>query len=63
VVFAEILYLSEKGRIEASLNDVEKYLKQYPHFKEYPLSFSVVQSSVKINYIRELHVLYHWIYP
>lgn len=55
MVFAEILYLSEKNRIKASLDNVESYLKQYPNFKEYPLSFSEFQASAKIQDIPELH--------
>ena len=55
VVFAEILYLYEKDRIKTSLQNVEDYLKHYPHIKESSLNFSVIQSSAKINDIRELH--------
>jgi hypothetical protein len=55
MVFAEILYLSEKNRIKASLDNVERYLKQSPHFKEYPLTFSVIKTSAKINDIPERH--------
>ncbi|MEK8016166.1 MAG: PIN domain-containing protein [Candidatus Parabeggiatoa sp.] len=55
MVFAEILYLSEKNRIKASLDNVENYLKQYPHFQEYPLTFSVLKTSAKINDIPERH--------
>jgi predicted nucleic acid-binding protein len=55
MVFAEILYLSEKNRIQTSLEHVESYLKQYPHFQEYSLSFSVFKTSAKINDIPELH--------
>lgn len=35
MVFAEILYLSEKQRISISLSEVADYLKQYPNYKEY----------------------------
>lgn len=55
MVFAEILYLSEKNRIKVSLEDVESYLRQYPHFKEYSLTFSVIHRSATINDIHELH--------
>jgi len=55
MVFAEILYLSEKNRIKASLDNVESYLKQYPNFKEYPLSFSEFKNVAKIKDIPELH--------
>lgn len=55
MVFAEIFYLFDKGRIKISLDYMEEYLQQYPYVKEYPLSFSVIQSSQKINDILELH--------
>ena len=55
VVFAEILYLSEKQRIRTSIDQVQDYLKKYPNYKEYPLSFAVIQSAAEITDIRELH--------
>jgi predicted nucleic acid-binding protein len=55
LVFAEILYLSEKRRISLSLRAVADYLKQYPNYKEYPMSFAVIQSAAQINDIPELH--------
>jgi predicted nucleic acid-binding protein len=55
MVCAEILYLSEKQKITISIHDVENYLKQYPNYKEYPMSFAVVQSAAQIVDIRELH--------
>lgn len=55
VVFAEILYLSEKRRIRVSLADVANYIKRYPQYREYPLSLSVVQASAHITDVRELH--------
>jgi len=55
MVFAEILYLFEKRRISVSLDKVQDYLGQYPHIKEYSMTFAVIQSSSKINDIRELH--------
>jgi predicted nucleic acid-binding protein len=55
LVFAEILYLSEKKRIALSLNEIVNYLRQYPHFKEYPLDLAVVQAAEKITDIPELH--------
>lgn len=55
LVFAEILYLSEKQRIGLSLRAVADYLKQYPNYIEYPLSLAVVQSAAEITDIRELH--------
>jgi predicted nucleic acid-binding protein len=55
LVFAEILYLSEKKRISISLYTVADYLKRYPKYKEYPMSFAVVQSAARITDIPELH--------
>lgn len=55
LVFAEILYLSEKGRISISLHDVADYMTRYPNCKEYPLSLAVVQSAAQISDISELH--------
>lgn len=55
MVFAEILYLSEKQKISISLREVAEYLKRYPNYKEYPMSFAVAQSAAQITDIRELH--------
>ena len=55
IAFAEILYLSEKGRIHTSIDTVEDYLKKYPNYKEYSLNFAVIQSASEITDIPELH--------
>ena len=55
IVFAEILYLSEKQRIRTSIDEVEDYLKKYPNYKEYSLNFAVIQSTAEITDIPELH--------
>ncbi|RKU32385.1 hypothetical protein C6496_24200 [Candidatus Poribacteria bacterium] len=55
IAFAEILYLSEKGRIRTSIDTVEDYLKKYPNYKEYALNFAVIQSATEIIDIPELH--------
>jgi len=55
LVFAEILYLSEKRRISISLSEVADYLKEHSNYKEYPMSFAVIQSAAQINDIPELH--------
>ena len=55
MVFAEILYLSEKRRISLSLRTIADYLKQYPNYKEYPMKFAVIQSAAQITDIPELH--------
>jgi predicted nucleic acid-binding protein len=54
-VFAEILYLSEKRRIKALLSQVSEYLNEFLCYKEYPLSFDVIQASSQITDIPELH--------
>ena len=55
MVFAEILYLSERQRLRMSLSDLADYLKKYPKYQEYPMSLAVVQSAAQILDIRELH--------
>ena len=55
IVFAEILYLSEKQRTHTSIDEVEDYLKEYPNYKEYSLNFAVIQSTAEITDIPELH--------
>jgi predicted nucleic acid-binding protein len=55
MALAEVLYLSEKKRIAASLADVAAYLTQFPGCKEYPLTRAVVEAAAQITDIRELH--------
>lgn len=55
LVFAEILYLSEKQRIGLSLHTVNEYLSRFPNYKEYPMSLAVIQSAAQITDIPELH--------
>lgn len=55
IVFAEILYLSEKNRIHTSLRDVFQHLQKYDHFKEFPLTLAVMQAAAQINDVPELH--------
>ena len=55
IVFAEILYLSEKGRIGLTLADVEKHLKKSPNFRETPLNFEIIEQAEQISDIPELH--------
>lgn len=51
----EIGYLSEKGRIDVSIQDVLKYLSDFPNYSEQPLTFEIVAKSCKITDIPELH--------
>lgn len=55
MVFAEMLYLSEKRRIGLSLQDIADFLKRFPNYKEFPTSFAVIQSTAAIDDIPELH--------
>ena len=55
MVFAEILYLSEKQRISASLGAVADHLRQFSNYREYPMVFAVAQSAAEIVDIPELH--------
>jgi predicted nucleic acid-binding protein len=55
MVFAEVLYLSEKQKIDISLSDVAEHLTQHPKYQAYPMSFAVVQTAAQITDIRELH--------
>ncbi len=55
MVFAEILYLSEKGRIGIKLADVADYMRLHPGCKEHPMSLAVIESAGLITDIPELH--------
>lgn len=55
IVFAEILYLSEKQRISLTLADVEKQLQNFSSYREMPLSFEIIEQAGKITDIPELH--------
>ncbi len=55
MVLAEILYLSEKNRISASLADVFQLIRDIPNFKEFPMDCEVLESAVEITDIPELH--------
>jgi len=55
MVFAEILYLSEKKRISATLTDVFQLLQNFPNFKEFPLNLDVIKAADQITDVPELH--------
>ena len=55
MVFAEILYLAEKQRISLSLRAVAEHLEKFQHYREYPMSFAVIQAAAPITDIPELH--------
>lgn len=55
MVFAEILYLSEKRRITATPTNVFQLLQNFPNFKEFPINLDVVKSAAQITDVPELH--------
>ncbi len=55
MVFAEILYLSEKKRISAKLPDVFQLIQNFPNFKEFPMNGDIIKSAAQITDIPELH--------
>ena len=55
IVFAEILYLSEKQRINITLQDVKNLLQSNPNFHEYPLTQVIIETAEQITDIPELH--------
>lgn len=55
IVFAEILYLAEKRRITANLQDLSKLLQKSPNFRESPLTQAIVDTAELITDVPELH--------
>jgi predicted nucleic acid-binding protein len=55
MVFAEILYLTERRRIELDLIELEKHLKKFPNYRESPMSLEIVKNGLHIIDIPELH--------
>lgn len=55
MVFAELAYLSEKGRIDTSLEQAKKYLRNNPNIQEHPMNFSHITQAFSIHDIPELH--------
>jgi predicted nucleic acid-binding protein len=55
MAFAEILYLSEKGRISTSLQEVTDHLHRYSTYREYPMTLAVIQTAGEIIDVPELH--------
>lgn len=55
IVLAEILYLSERGRISASVEQVADYMRGHANCKEAPLNLAVIQTASCISDIPELH--------
>lgn len=55
IVFAEILYLSEKQRISANLQNVKNLLQANSNFRESPLTQAIIETAAQITDIPELH--------
>ena len=55
IVFAEILYLSEKQRISANLKDVKNLLQTNSNFRESPLTQAIIENAAQITDVPELH--------
>ncbi len=55
IVFAEILYLSEKKRIGLTLADVKNHLQKFPNYRETPFNFGIIEHAEQIKDIPELH--------
>lgn len=55
LVFAEILYLSEKSRISLTLLEVKNHLAKYPNYRETVQCYEIIEHAAQINDIPELH--------
>lgn len=55
MVLAEVLHLSDKGRIGIGLPDVAHYLTQHPNCEPYPMDLAVLQAAAQITDVPELH--------
>ena len=55
IVFAELGYLTEKGRIDTNLQEAYQYLLHYPYTSEHPLTFRTVEVAFSIHDVPELH--------
>lgn len=55
IVFAEVGYLAEKGRIDTNLKEVHQYLSNYSLISEHPLTFHTVEATFSIHDVPELH--------
>ncbi len=55
IVFAELAYLSEKSRIDATLDDVQHLLRNNSFVSEHSISLDTVMQAFEIDDIPELH--------
>jgi PIN domain nuclease of toxin-antitoxin system len=51
----EIGYLFERGRIDASLQDITNYCQTYRNAEVIPITIKIIQKSFEIDDIPELH--------
>lgn len=51
----EILYLSERGRITASLKEAIELISKSTNYSIHPVDVPVIQAAEKIDDVRELH--------
>jgi len=55
MVFAEMLYLTERQRITLSFLELENHLRHFRTYKESPMSFQIIKAARQITDIPELH--------
>lgn len=55
LVFAELAYLSENNRIDATLEEAERMLSKNKNIREYPMTYKTVRNTFEIDDIPELH--------
>ena len=55
MTLAEIGYLSEKNRIEISIDTVNAYIDRYQTVSIYPIDFEIIKTCFQIYDIPELH--------
>lgn len=55
MVLAEMLYLSEKGRISLTLADIATHQQNFLTYRDWPMSRTVLEAAAEITDIRELH--------
>jgi len=55
MVLAELMYLSERGRIETSLDMFSKYSEQFQNIQGEPLNEEIIKVASRIKDIPELH--------
>lgn len=55
MVLAEIGYLAERNKIEANLQNVSDYCRQFPTVRSQPITDAIIGTSFEIDDIPELH--------